>query len=71
MTPQGRHAFKNASRAYCPYLYCIILAAGGKLAAVVVPCDGPDPTPVPGQRAPALPGARFRIPQTDRAVTAA
>ena len=34
---QCRLAFKSASRAYCPYLYCFIVAAGGKLGAVVVP----------------------------------
>jgi hypothetical protein len=38
----SRLAFKSASRAYCPYLYCFIGAAGGKLGAVVVPCDGLD-----------------------------
>ena len=37
VTAQGRLAFKSASRAYRPYLYCSIEAAGGKLGAVVVP----------------------------------
>jgi hypothetical protein len=39
---QFRLALKSASRADCPYLYCSIVAAGGKLAAVVVPCDRRD-----------------------------
>jgi hypothetical protein len=37
VTGQGRLAFKSASRAYYPHLYCFIVAAGGKLGAVVVP----------------------------------
>ncbi len=51
MPAQCRLAFKSASRAYCPYLHCAIVAAGGKLAAVVVPGDGPDTARVTGQRA--------------------
>ena len=39
---QFRLALKSASRADCPCLYCSIVAAGGKLAAVVVPCDRRD-----------------------------
>ncbi len=43
VTAQCRLAFKSASRSYCPYLYCCIVAAGGKLGAVVIPWYRADP----------------------------
>ncbi len=51
VTAQRRLTFKSASRAYCPYLHFFIAAAGGKLAAVVVPGDGHDTAQVTVHRA--------------------
>ncbi len=68
MPGQCRLAFKSASRAYCPYLHCVIVAAGGKLAAFVVPGDGIDTGPVTGQRRHTVAGVR--LPEFDGFVVA-